>query len=96
MDTTQVNTVQFGSRQINPREIPISSSIAPEQFFNSHIHHSFPASIYTLNNNALNLWHTLLSPQTKFDINLQLVDLPAGQLAEAQITKYDEFGHPKG
>lgn len=40
------------------------------------------------------LWQDLLQLQTPFDINLVVKDLPQGQLAEAQITKFDAQGHP--
>ena len=38
----------------------------------------------------------MLKPQTAFDINLLVKDLPTEQLAEAQITKYDSQGRPIG
>ncbi|MBD2594927.1 hypothetical protein H6G74_11375 [Nostoc spongiaeforme FACHB-130] len=43
---------------------------------------------------VLDLWFTLFDPT--FNLTFQITDLPTGQLAEAQITKYDSFGRPNG
>ena len=37
---------------------------------------------------AQTIWNTLLSPITPIDITIKVTDLPSGQLADAQITKF--------
>jgi DNA/RNA endonuclease G (NUC1) len=94
IDVSQINPAQFSTTQIDSAKVSLPSSVTLEQFLS--IHNSFPASVYTLNNSAFTLWNTLLSPTTPFNINLQLVDLPTGQLAEAVVTKFDDSGRPNG
>ncbi|MBE9050263.1 PKD domain-containing protein [Nostocales cyanobacterium LEGE 11386] len=52
------------------------------------IHNLYPALTNTYKDNPLNLF------DPTFNINLQITDLPTGQLAEAQITSFDSFGRP--
>lgn len=94
VSTAQVSTAQVNPPQANASEIPLSSSVSSKQLFS--VHTSTPESIHTLNNSALALWNSLLKTQTEFDINLVVLDLPPGQLAEAQITKVDKQGRPIG
>jgi large repetitive protein len=85
-------------------KIPLSGSVTREQFFDSnpvfesidHTHSSIPQYFDNINNSALNLWNNLLKPQTTFDINLEITNLSTGQLAEAQITQFDNQGIPIG
>ncbi|WP_460202278.1 DNA/RNA non-specific endonuclease [Scytonema sp. NUACC21] len=46
--------------------------------------------------NPLNLWSTFFDPANPFDLTFQITDLPTGQLAEAQITKFDQYGRSNG
>jgi hypothetical protein len=80
--------------KVPSREIFFSPSVPSEQFFS--IHNSTPQTINKLNFTAQNFWNSYLTPQTPLDIILQIVDLPTGQLAEAQITKFDPLGRPNG
>jgi hypothetical protein len=95
IDPNQIGISQVSFPQVNPSKILLSSLVASEKLFNAS-HNSPPSSLYTLNNSAQTLWNTLPAPQTPFNINLQIKDLPAGQLAEAVITKYDSSGRTSG
>jgi len=87
---------------VNPVSIPkatsseifFSPSVLSNQFFS--IHNSTPQTINNINSIAQNFWNSYLNPQTPLNINLLLTDLPTGQLAEAQITKFDPSGRPNG
>jgi len=92
----QVSTTQVNSRQIDiqldSRKVSLPSSILSEQFLN--VHNPSSASINTINNSALSLWNNLIHPQSPFNINLEITNLPTGQLAEAQVTKFDYLVAP--
>ncbi|MGL5808291.1 MAG: hypothetical protein ACRC11_23110, partial [Xenococcaceae cyanobacterium] len=45
---------------------------------------------------ASHLWQLLLKPEKTFNINLQITDLPDGQLAESTIISFDDSGNPNG
>jgi DNA/RNA endonuclease G (NUC1) len=94
--STQIGSTQIGSTQIDSAKISFSNSISNEQIFSSYneIHNFNPQIVNQLNNSVTNLWSTLL-PQTDIDITYQITDLPKGQLAEAQITSFNEFGLPQ-
>ena len=80
--------------EVRSSEITFSSSVSPEQFFNSHLHNSTPQIINELNNSATNIWSNLLQSEAQLDINFQITDLPTGQLAEATIAGFDSSGKP--
>jgi hypothetical protein len=80
--------------KISSSEIFFSSSKSFSSFF--FIHNTTPESVYTINSTALNLWNTLIQPSNPFDINLEITNLPTGQLAEAQVTKFDSLSRPIG
>ncbi|MEH1932313.1 MAG: hypothetical protein V7L14_00980 [Nostoc sp.] len=42
------------------------------------------------------MWNTRIQFQLPFDINLVVKNLATGQVAEAQITNYDQYGRPHG
>jgi hypothetical protein len=97
---SQVNALQFSPTQVSVFQndllkISLPSSITSEQVFSSNLFHT---STSTSNNiykdSSLHLWSTLFDPN--FNISFQISDLPTGQLAEAQITKYDQQGRPNG
>jgi hypothetical protein len=96
---SQVNALQFSPTQVSVFQndllkISLPSSITSEQVFSSNLFHT---STSTSNNiykdSSLHLWSTLFDPTF---INFQITDLPTGQLAEAQITKFDSQGRPNG
>jgi PKD repeat protein len=96
VNAAQVNFGQLTSNQLDSTEISFPSSITLQQFLNSYPHLYTSALINTYKDNPLNLWQTLFDPANPFDLTLQIKDLPTGQLAEAQITKYDQQGRPNG
>ena len=65
----------------------ISPSIISSQQFDI-VHNSTPLSISQLNSTAQTIWNTLLPSTTPIDITIKVTDLPTGQLADAQITKF--------
>ena len=97
VDSSQVSTFQINTTQISPTKIPLPSSIPFDQLLSAYSGHNSPfASIYTINNSAQTLWTSLLNPTNPLNINLQIKDLPTGQLAEAVVTKFDPQGRPNG
>jgi hypothetical protein len=56
--------------QIDPTEIPLSSSISLQQFLSSHD--------YSLQNTTLPTWLSFLMGITPFNLNIAVTDLPAG------------------
>ncbi|NJR17648.1 MAG: hypothetical protein HC785_19300 [Calothrix sp. CSU_2_0] len=70
--------------------------VATNQFFWSHFQNHYLTSnfVSNLKYNATDSWATLFDPT--FNINLQITDLPIGQLAEAQINSFDQYGRPNG
>ena len=96
VSTSQIESVQVSS-QFKSGEVSFPSSIPSFDFVSIDPDHNwFTQSVYTINNSAIAFWDFLLKPQTAFDINLLVKDLPTEQLAEAQITKYDSQGRPIG
>ncbi|GAB1539092.1 hypothetical protein NUACC21_17570 [Scytonema sp. NUACC21] len=98
ISTAQINSSQInifkdlGRTQFNSSEVTLSSSITLQQLFS--LHNLTLASTNTYKDNPLHLWQLLFDPT--FNINLEIKDLPTGQLAEAQITNYDSLGRPNG
>ena len=68
----QISSSQISSFEIDSSKVSFSSSIPFEQFFS--FHNSSPKIINVLNNTATNIWSDLLQPQTKLDINFQIID----------------------
>lgn len=83
---------QFDSSKVTfPISVPLQQLIVsnlPTSIFPSHNLNS--NNLSQIQNNLLNLF------DPTFNIDLQIADLPTGQLAEAQITKYDQYGRPNG
>jgi hypothetical protein len=75
VSTAQVSTAQVSINQNNSRKTSLPSSVTLEQLFG--IHNSPPLSNNIDKDNALKFW------STPFNINLQIADLPTGQLTEA-------------
>jgi hypothetical protein len=92
--TVEGNTL--GLDQLNPSKIALSISIPSQQFFSSNFpDHNLTSNFFSnFQYNATNLWQSLFDPT--FNLTLQITDLPTGQLAEAQITKFDQYGRPNG
>jgi DNA/RNA endonuclease G (NUC1) len=108
ISTTQVGTIQIGTTQVSfgqiyPGQIgtaeviatmhqsgsskaSFTSGIMLQQFFSSHN--------YDLQNTTVPTWTQFIQGTTPFNLNIEITDLPTGQLAEASLTGYDSFGRP--
>ncbi len=104
INTTQINTSEQSFTRIlnnNFGKISLSSSISPQQFFNSNFVSLDPHSSIPLLDNIYSTVNTKISKQNRllnsnFDLTFQITDLPTGQLAEAQVTHYTNQGIPNG
>jgi DNA/RNA endonuclease G (NUC1) len=83
----QIQTSQLiGVPQVSSTEIPLSSGITFQQFLTSHN--------LNLQNTTIPTWTEFLTGTTPFNLNIEITDLPTGQLAEANITSFDSTGRP--
>ncbi|MGB6015803.1 MAG: DNA/RNA non-specific endonuclease, partial [Nodosilinea sp.] len=87
--SAQVDVGKFGFFKTNPplkadsAEISLASSIALQQLFSGHNSISQNETTWTDFFNAEGL-----------DLDFEIKDLSIGQLAETQITHFDNYGHP--
>jgi DNA/RNA endonuclease G (NUC1) len=106
VDTSQINpfevdwleeTKSLRLDQLNPSKISLPVTITNDQLFTSNFpdHNLTSNLISNLNYTELNLWNNYIDSTTLLEITYQITDLPIGQLAEAQITSFNEFGRPK-
>jgi hypothetical protein len=86
IDALKINLHQVNSTQINSTEISLPSSITLQQLFSSHN--------FSLQNTTVPTWLEFLQGTTPFNLNIEITDLPTGQLAEATITGFDPTGRP--
>jgi hypothetical protein len=106
IDTSQVSIFNDGSAiptatQSHTGKVPFSSFITFQKLFNgqneginSGIRHNGQFAFNLVNfvaSTILDFWQAF---DSAFDLTLAIRDLPAGQLAEAQITQYDSTGAP--
>jgi hypothetical protein len=95
---TQIDSAQIGSIQfirplnVNFGEIPLPSSVALQQLFN--VNTSTDSHNSNLQNTTVPTWLEFLQGTTPFNLNIEIADLPTGQLAEANITGFDPIGRP--
>jgi hypothetical protein len=109
--STQVDIPQDSTFEVNivaptfsfsnyhsPSEVSLTGSVLFQQLFSGNFpdHNLPPTSTNTHNSNLLTFWNFLINPENPFNLTFQITDLPTGQLAEAQITKFDSFGRPNG
>ena len=92
IDSSQISQDKVSIFDDDSREVSFTSGIPFEQTFSSH--NITPQIISNLNNSATNIWSDLLQYETQLDIDFQITDLPAGQLAEATIAGFDSSGKP--
>jgi hypothetical protein len=59
--------------QVNSSEIPLPSSITLQQFLSSHN--------FNLQNTTIPTWTEFLTGSTPFNLNIEIIDRPTGQLA---------------
>ena len=88
----QISSNQADTFKIDPAEIAFPRTVSLEQFF--FVHETTFETVNRLNNSATNIWSDLLKTKTQLDIDFQVTDLPAGQLAEATITGFGNYGVP--
>jgi large repetitive protein len=90
--TAQINSIQLITAvDVQTRKVSFSSSVASEQFFSFNPRHTPTSNLIALNSTAVSLWQSFFP---KFDLTLEVRDLPTGQLAEAQLTGFDANGRP--
>jgi hypothetical protein len=82
----QNSPTQINSTQIDINEQPLPSSITLQQLLSSHN--------FSLQNTTVPTWLEFLQGTTPFNLNIEVTDLPTGQLAEANITGFDPTGRP--
>ena len=86
VDPTQFSIFQINSAQSSSTEISFPSSITLQQLLSSHNPN--------LQNTTVPTWLEFLQGTTPFNLNIEITDLPTGQLAEANIIGYDPTGRP--
>jgi hypothetical protein len=86
IDTTQTQSAQISISKLGSFEISLSSSITLQQLLSSHN--------FSLQNTTVPTWLEFLQGTTPFNLNIEIADLPTGQLAEATITGFDPTGRP--
>ncbi|MEO1341538.1 MAG: hypothetical protein AAFV28_10465, partial [Cyanobacteria bacterium J06635_13] len=96
VDSTQIISDRVIKVQPIASKVSNLSSIEPENLFvlqQWFIDHAFsPNSSVSVSNTLNSLWNYNLS--TPFDISVEILDLPKGQLAEATITGFNDSGKP--
>jgi hypothetical protein len=105
--STQVNIPQDSTFEVNESssissfsnyysasKVSLTGSVSFQQLFSGNFpSHNITSNLFSnFKYSATNLWQTLFDPT--FNINLQITDLPTGQLAEAQVTQFDQQGRP--
>ncbi len=83
---SQAGSIQSKIVQVNSTEISLSSSITLQQFLSSHNSNIQTTTVPT--------WLEFLQGTSPFNLNIEIADLPTGQLAEATITDFDPTGRP--
>jgi hypothetical protein len=73
INPTQVSITEINPTQVNSTEIPLPSSIPLQQFLSSHN--------FNLQNTTIPTWTDFLTGTTLFNLNIEITDLPTGQLA---------------
>ncbi len=98
--STQVNTAQNYSSQVVRVDIGSSEATFPLGITTDHLfneqwdvfRHQLTSSINTYSKTSP--WLSLFQASTLFNLNIEITDLPTGQLAEANITGFDPTGRP--
>lgn len=85
-NSVQTNSTQVNITQSNVSEGFLTRSISIEQFLSRHASDS--------QNTRIPNWTGLFHGQIPLNLNIDITDLPSGQLAEASITGFDSSGRP--
>jgi DNA/RNA endonuclease G (NUC1) len=94
----QINVAQIDTRQltgffnIQPREISLPNIVTLQQIIDTYT--SPNSHNFNLQNTTIPTWTEFLTGTTPFNLNIEILDLPTGQLAEANITHFDPTGRP--
>jgi DNA/RNA endonuclease G (NUC1) len=83
---SQISSTDIKIIQVGHDKLSFTSSITFQQFLNSHN--------FNLQNTTIPTWTEFLTGTTPFNLNIEITDLPTGQLAEANITHFDSTGRP--
>jgi hypothetical protein len=86
VNVPEINALQFSPTKIYSTEISLPSSVTLQQFLTSHN--------FSLQNTTIPTLTEFLTGTTPFNLNIEITDLPTGQLAEANITGFDSNGRP--
>jgi hypothetical protein len=89
-NSSQTSVLNFDPSQIQFTKISLSSSITSQQLFSANLSHTNTSLLNTIYSTARSIWHT----NTDLNLNFEITNLPAGQLAEATITGYNNNGRP--
>jgi hypothetical protein len=99
IDATQVNSWQSIGINIHTSKNTFSLGIAAGQLIDGHGnipgqsgHWLTPNSQFS--STTVPTWLSYLGGTTPFNLNIEVTDLPTGQLAEAQLTGFDANGKP--
>ena len=92
INSFQFNPIQTNVLQNNTSKIPLPSLVSSQQLLSSHLLHPNTSQLTNIYSTAQSLWKSANS----FDLTFQIADLPTGQLALAQITKFNSQGQPTG
>jgi hypothetical protein len=93
VNSDQIQALQIFLDQISCAKISNPFSILTDQSFYIHDKYPFPA----IKGDELIVFsqlHPYLTPLNSFNFNIEIADLPTGQLAEANITGFDPTGRP--
>jgi hypothetical protein len=82
----QINPLKISSPQISHIKFSLPSSITLQQLLSSHNSN--------LPNTTVPAWTEFFQGQTSFNLNIEIQDLPTGQIAESQLTSYDSSDRP--
>jgi DNA/RNA endonuclease G (NUC1) len=88
---TNSSQITVNIKQPAITKVSFPASVALQQFFDSNI---YKTHSYNLQNTTIPTWTQFIQGTTPFNLNIEITDLPTGQLAEASLTGYDTFGRP--
>jgi hypothetical protein len=91
IDFPTSSSTQISINQFNLEEVPLSFGVTLKELFSSD---SFKSHNTILQNTTVPTWLEFLQGTTLFNLNIEIADLPTGQLVEATITGFDPTGRP--
>jgi hypothetical protein len=93
INPAQINAGQLvGLFNVQAGKISLSSSVTLKQLLN--VDTSSNSHNFSLQNTTIPTWTEFLTGTTPFNLNIEILDRPTGQLAEANITHFDSNGRP--